>query len=181
MNERKQNIKMTKIPCLPLKKPDFQHDKPTKVGRYIEKWLERKHILKKCNKKDEQKRYYICSNHEMETVTQTHKVQRTNNKKQATMTVRHTFEVPKPIGMKTAAPSKRGVSKGTGNERVFNRLVSNVEIDLSQLDSTESEGDANAKMLVDAATSNARLTMQSYEKIDRLRAEISACWRRTKS
>jgi hypothetical protein len=87
------------------------------------------------------------------------------------MTVRHTFEVPKLIGMKTAAPSKQGVSKGTGNERVFNRLVSNVENDLSQLDSTESEGDANAKMLVDAATSNARLTMQSYEEIDRLRAE----------
>ena len=45
--------------------------------------------------------------------------------------------------MKAATPNKRGVSKGLGNDRVFNKLVSNIENDITHIDERKVENMGN--------------------------------------
>ena len=108
------------------RQPNFDHSRLRDVERYIRKKVERQYILKKCNKKDEEREYFICSHHESEKITKKHKYIR--NGKEQTCSV--SFDAPTGLGMKAQALPQTA-SRGLGCDRDFNRNINQITTELS--------------------------------------------------
>lgn len=165
-NERTDpNIKS--IISLPKRKRDANIDRVSEVRTYFRKKMKRDYFLKKCKKKDEGRRYFICSHHEMEEVTKKMTLERTTKCKKFKIEVEHTFMAPTGKGVKADEKPMRK-SRGLGNDRMRNRLVENVASEITNLDTSETP---QVQTLVSAAKDNAFLLMQALEEKDRLKAE----------
>ncbi len=160
------NPNITRVTDLPKNKPSFESGRLRDVRRYVQKQMKRQHTLKACAKKDEGKVYFLCTHHNMETVTKKMKVQRGKN---TAIMISHTFLVPSTVGVRAAAIPTRP-SKGVGHDRVSTRLVNNMKEQIY----TSLLADTTTKLLADTATTNAEIAMSSYQELDQLKERCQA-------
>ena len=119
----------------------------------------RRYTLKKCNKKDEGCRYYLCNHHQMESVTKSETIM-WNGKK---LTLKHTFTAPVGLSVTSESEASNTTSRGLGIDRMYNRNISRV----SDITTHHNESEA----IAETAKSNAMLVMDSYQLIEQLMAE----------
>ncbi len=168
-NHTERTSKMTLVRSLPTHKPCFQTDKMEKVRTYIHKQLERTYFLIQCGKKDEGRRYWYCNHHKMKEKTVRKKIVRKHKNGDVPITITHKIIVPTGEGMALMAPSERE-KKGLGGQRACKRMINEMKDNISYL-GDETTPNKHRK-LVDTATSNVDLVLQSYERMEELEERI---------
>ena len=108
---------------IPVNAVNYEKDKKVKVVRYIKKKLEQDYILKKFKWKDDGKVYFLCNNHEMESVTKKMKIIRYGKE----VVISHTFQAPTGKGLRAEAEDAVRSSSGkSGNSREYQQHIHNV-------------------------------------------------------
>ena len=165
--------KIKLIQNLPKNVPSLETARLRDVTRYLKKKLERQFILKACSKKDEGRRYYLCTHHDMELVTKKTIIKRKigTQGREKKFTIKHTFFVPSGIRINEYNDGGKRKSKGLGADRMYARTINNIATDITSHHSDQINPSGEYQNLLDVATDNTKLVFETFAKNDELEAE----------
>jgi hypothetical protein len=131
-------------------------EKVDSIKRVMRNHYLRYYTLDRRGIKDEEKDYFLCDQHELETKT----VKKTIKRSKRDLKVTLNLTVPKPVGVQRQSTT---ASKGTARDRLFSSHVDLLQKEITSLDKTKSK---KYETIITAAVENARLAMQAWDKLE---------------